>query len=140
MNEPSLAVKSFIVNNDGKLLMLKRDNKDLHTPGEWEIPGGRLTSGEDPFEGLKRETLEETGLNIEILNPMRIHHFTRDDGQKITMVTFLCKPLSNDIKLSEEHSEHSWVDVDEAKDKIHPSFLDEIKVFKELFKDKLFNF
>lgn len=120
--------------------MIKRGEKDPHTPGKWEIPGGRLKSGEDPFEGLKRETMEEIGLNIEILNPLKVHHFTRDDGQKIIMITFLCRPLSGAVNLSEEHSEHSWTHIDEAKDKIHPSFQDEIKLFKEFFKDRLFNF
>jgi len=30
-----------------------------HKPGTWDIPGGRLELGEDPFLGLKRETHEE---------------------------------------------------------------------------------
>ena len=105
-----IAVKSFIVDNEGKLLLIRREDKDPHTPGVWEIPGGRLDLGEDPFEGLKRETKEETGVDIEVLNPLRVHHFTRDDDQKITMITFLCKPLSNSVVLSKEHTDiHGWI-------------------------------
>jgi len=33
--------------------------------GGWEMPGGRLKSGEDPFEGAKREFLEETGRKLQ---------------------------------------------------------------------------
>jgi 8-oxo-dGTP pyrophosphatase MutT (NUDIX family) len=82
-----------------------------------------LELGEDPFLGLKREAKEETNLDIDIISPLHIQHFTRDDGQKITMLIFFCKPGSTNIKLSEEHTEHSWVNLSQ-KEKI-PSWLSE---------------
>ena len=128
-----LAVKSFIVNEKGELLLIKRDSNDVHKPGIWEIPGGRLELEEDPFEGLKRETKEETDLDIEILNPLKVHHFTRDDGQKITMVTFLCKPITNYVILSKEHTEHLWIGLNKANSKLHSDFHEEIKIFNSYF-------
>ena len=71
--------------------------------------------GEDPFEGLKREVKEETGLRIEILLPIDVQHFTRDDGQKVTMVIFLCRKLSRGVVLSEEHSEYRWAGLKEKE-------------------------
>jgi 8-oxo-dGTP diphosphatase len=109
-----IAVKAFILKNN-KVLLLKRRSSDVHKPGTWDIPGGRLEMGENPYDGLQREVSEETGLNVEIVMPLDVHHFVRDDGQKITMLIFLCKPLSNDIKLSEEHEESSWVDLGEKE-------------------------
>ncbi len=109
------AVKAFVV-SEGKLLLLKRRSNDVHKPGAWDIPGGRLELGENPFDGLKRETLEETGFDIEIVMPIDVHFFTRDDGQKIQMTIFVCKPKSGEIKLSEEHTEYKWVDLKNAKD------------------------
>tara|TARA_Y100000310_G_scaffold345791_1_gene469999 strand:- start:9429 stop:9824 length:396 start_codon:yes stop_codon:yes gene_type:complete len=106
-----IAVKSFIVDN-GSVLLLKRRSNDSHKPGVWDIPGGRLDFGEDPFSGLKREALEETGMDIDITMPLDVHHFTRDDGQKITMLIFLCKGIG-DIKLSEEHTDFKWHSLDE---------------------------
>ena len=108
----AIAVKSFIINDKGELLQIQRRSNDIHKPGQWDIPGGRLDHGEDPYEGLKRETHEEVNLDIDIQIPLDIHHFTRDDGQKITMIIFLCKPTSNNIQLSEEHTEHCWQHVD----------------------------
>jgi len=35
------AVKAFIV-DDNLLFIIKRSDKDVHKPGIWEIPGGRL--------------------------------------------------------------------------------------------------
>jgi len=128
----SIAVKSFIINDSGELLIIKRRDNDVHKPGVWEIPGGRLDPGEDPFEGLKRETKEETGLEIEVKNPLRIHHFTRDDGQIITMIVFVCRPLNDGIELSEEHTAYEWATLDGAYDKIVDSFKDEITEYKKL--------
>ena len=113
MVESGIAVKAFIVKG-GKLLVIKRSSEDPYKSGAWDIPGGRLDAGEDPFEGLKREALEETGLNIEIIMPIAINHFTRDDGQVITMIISLCKPLSENVALSEEHVEYRWLEIKEV--------------------------
>lgn len=112
MKEPGIAVKAFIVNEKKEVLILRRRKDDVHRPGTWDIPGGRLNQGESPFDGMKREVKEETNLEIEVKSPLQIHYFTREDGQQITMIVFLCRPLSKNIKLSEEHMEYRWVDTD----------------------------
>jgi len=131
-----LAAKSFIVNN-GKLLVLKRRPNDVHKPSIWEIPGGRLNLGEDPIKGLKRETKEETGLDIEVHHPINVSHFTRDDNQKITMLVFLCKANSKDIKLSEEHTDYDWIPLENCKEKLSDFFHREVDVFNKLELNKL---
>ncbi len=107
-----LAAKAFII-KDNKLLLIKRRSNDVHKPSQWDIPGGRLELGENPFIGLKRETKEEINLEIDILLPVDVHHFVRDDGQKITMIIFLCKPVTDNLKLSEEHTEYVWKNVND---------------------------
>ncbi|MCX6774357.1 MAG: NUDIX domain-containing protein [Candidatus Micrarchaeota archaeon] len=131
--ESRIAVKSFIVNNRQELLLLKRSDDDPHAPGVWEVPGGRLDIGENPFEGLKREIREEANVDIEIMNPLRIHHFTRDDMQKITMITFLCKPLSADVSISKEHTDFSWKHLENAEREIVPSFMEDVKIIRKYF-------
>lgn len=99
-----------------------------------EIPGGRLKIAEDPFKGLKRETTEETGLEIQIEDPLGVHHFERQDGQMITMIVFYCRPLSNSLKLSDEHTDYVWKQVKEARDIIHPKFHKELGNFLNSLK------
>ena len=94
----AVAVKALIENKDGKTLLIKRSELNSHKPFIWEISGGRLEKGENPFEGLKREVKEKTNLSIEIKHPVRIHHFIREDGQKITMIVFFAKALSGGNK------------------------------------------
>jgi 8-oxo-dGTP diphosphatase len=125
-----IAVKAFIVHED-KLLVIKRRSNDVHKPGEWDIPGGRLEIGEDPHTGVAREALEEAGIAITPVMPIAINHFTRDDGQLITMIIFLCQPESTEIKLSEEHQEYEW----RAFDAEFPKWLGPIvKTYREHIK------
>ena len=133
MDKFNVAVKAFIVNENDELLLVKRSDDDLHKPGVWEVPGGRLESGEDPFEGLKREVSEETGLEINIRNPLRIHHFTREDGGKITMITFYCRTRGRDVRLSNEHTDHIWIDIDGAYSKIFDVFKQDVAVLRDIF-------
>lgn len=118
------AAKAFVVNGD-KVLLLKRRPNDVHKPGEWDIPGGRLDPGENPFDGLHRETLEETGCEIEIMMPIDIHFFTRQDGQQIQLTIFICKFVSGDITLSEEHTEYKWIDTASHEDEF-PEWLHQV--------------
>ena len=42
------------------LLQRRRDT------GEWQLPGGVVDLGESPWEAAERETLEETGVTVEV--------------------------------------------------------------------------
>ncbi|MBI2483313.1 NUDIX domain-containing protein [Candidatus Uhrbacteria bacterium] len=110
MIPPANAAKAWLV-HEGRVLLLRRRPNDVHQPSAWDIPGGRLSLGESPHEGLVREMREEIGITATIDLPLEIHHFTRQDGQVITMMVFLCHPQSSDIILSEEHTEYRWVPV-----------------------------
>ena len=137
MDNFRIAVKSFVI-KDEKLLILKRASDDVQKPDIWEIPGGRLELGEDPREGIKRETKEETGLDVEVLHPINVRHFVRDDGQTITMIIFLCKALQDNVKISKEHSEFDWVALENCKEKLAKFFHEEVDIFNKLGLSKLF--
>ncbi|MDD5163342.1 MAG: NUDIX domain-containing protein [Candidatus ainarchaeum sp.] len=125
-----LAVKGFITENK-KVLILKRSGYTKQMPGIWELPGGRLEAGEDPLAGLQREIKEETGIEIEIVFPMSVRHFTREDGQIITMIIFLCKPKSKTVKLSSEHTEFEWAGIKTARQKMSKFYLKELELFEK---------
>ncbi len=59
---PKIGVGVMIQNNEGKVLFGLR--KGSHGAGEWSFPGGHLEFGETIFETAKRETKEETGLDV----------------------------------------------------------------------------
>jgi len=60
--DPRIAVDVFLFDEDNRVALLYLSNWDIHT-----IPGGGVEFGEDLVTAAKREILEETGCNCEIL-------------------------------------------------------------------------
>src|SRR3990167_2126514 len=62
-----IAGKAVIV-QDGKVLILRESDKykEGTNKGRYDFPGGRVKSGENHEEALKREVREECSLEIEI--------------------------------------------------------------------------
>jgi 8-oxo-dGTP diphosphatase len=136
MKETGTAVKGFIVNDKEEVLIIKRRLDDVHRPGTWDLPGGRLNKDEDHLEGLKREIKEETNLDVEIKEKLNTHHFTRDDGQRIDMTVYVCKNPKGKVKLSEEHIEFLWLNIDDFTEKYDTRFEDDAETYRKRLKKK----
>ena len=54
----AVTAKAVVFSRKNKVLLLQKPN------GVWDLPGGKLKSGERWIEGLAREVFEETGLRI----------------------------------------------------------------------------
>jgi 8-oxo-dGTP diphosphatase len=61
---PEVAAVGAIAINAGKILLIRRG----HAPsaGLWSLPGGRVERGESDADALRREVIEETGLEVEV--------------------------------------------------------------------------
>jgi 8-oxo-dGTP diphosphatase len=57
---PTLGVFAAIFDKEGRILCV-RMNYGTHA---WTTPGGRVELGESPLDALKREVLEESGLEV----------------------------------------------------------------------------
>lgn len=53
----------------GRVLIAQRP-PGKHMAGGWEFPGGKLEAYEDRFAGLRRELLEEIGVEITAAEPL----------------------------------------------------------------------
>ncbi|MBR3536000.1 MAG: NUDIX hydrolase [Oscillospiraceae bacterium] len=63
--EYHLTVLGVIMRPDGKFLITQRVMTKAWAPGWWEVSGGAAQAGEESEEAVKREILEETGLDVE---------------------------------------------------------------------------
>lgn len=102
-----------ICEHDGKFLLLKVRSKSAHDAGKWEIPGGKVKKCEFFDNALKREYLEETGLEIDIgslYNVVRNDYTACKTSEEVKSIQLIMKVTceSEDVKISEEHDEFGW--------------------------------
>jgi 8-oxo-dGTP diphosphatase len=79
----------------------------MNLPLKWEFPGGKIERGEGAKECLKRELVEEMGVQIavgEALAPATHHYPTFT----VTLYPYRCSIISGEITLY-EHSALSWL-------------------------------
>lgn len=107
------AVIYRVEDGDFKFLILK------YGLGHWDFPKGNVEKGESELETVKREVLEETGIDqIEIIDGFkeRVGYYYRMKGNLIykTVNYYLARTEQREVKLSHEHEDYAWVTVDEA--------------------------
>jgi 8-oxo-dGTP diphosphatase len=107
-NDISTVAKVVLIDQNNKVLFLKRSKYVKKYAGDWDLPGGHLKDGEDLANGLTREVEEETNLNIEdpqyLLQIDNLHFFYS-----------IHKPQK--IKLSHEHTDYKFFDKSELDSK-----------------------
>ncbi len=62
--EYHLTVLGVIMRSDKKFLITQRVMTKAWAPGWWEVSGGAAMAGEESEDAVKREILEETGLDV----------------------------------------------------------------------------
>ncbi len=83
-----LVTVDIIIENAGKILLVKRRNP----PIGWALPGGFVDYGESVEEAARRETLEETGLEITDLSQFHCYSDPgRDPRQHTVSIVFTAK-------------------------------------------------
>jgi 8-oxo-dGTP diphosphatase len=66
---PVVGIGGVII-DEGRALLIRRGSEPLR--GEWSIPGGTLELGESLEEGVARELLEETGIEVRVLELIEV--------------------------------------------------------------------
>jgi ADP-ribose pyrophosphatase YjhB (NUDIX family) len=129
-DNPAATVFAYVRRND-RFLALRR----AHEPefGGWDLPGGFIESGETPEDSIRRETVEETGLEIAIVDVIGAYSGQYGPGGKWTVdVGFLCDVIGGTFALSPEKSEAAWVTLAEFP---RPAFAGERSALAELRRD-----
>jgi 8-oxo-dGTP diphosphatase len=123
-----------IVREDERILLLCRAAGGFDG-GLWELPGGKLESGEELAAALAREVLEETGLTVAVGRPFVTWHFVKDPFW-VTGITFVCERVSGDVALSHEHSDHAWIAPEEyAKWPLARAAEEQLRAYLELLAE-----
>jgi ADP-ribose pyrophosphatase YjhB (NUDIX family) len=108
---PILGVGALILRRDS-ILLVERGRPPLK--GYWSLPGGALEAGEQLADALRREVLEETGLEVKPLSVVEIfERILRDTEGKAeyhyVVIDYLCKVSGGELKPADDATQAAWV-------------------------------
>ena len=112
-----------VVEHDGRFLVGIR-GADGPLPGYAEFPGGKCQPGESPAECAIRECHEETGLRVDVTQPLLAREYEYPHG-RVELHFFLCAPAQVS-DLTATHAGFRWVAAAELPSLKFPPANDEV--------------
>ncbi len=115
LNNVKFLQKCIIVNDQGRILALRRNPNDVRRPNCWDLPGGNYEAGESVDGCIKREIREETSLVAKSVRPIYIASNMGKAYSDINVIAVcqICIDWEGDVVVSDEHIEYRWVTPDE---------------------------
>lgn len=100
------AVVAAVLHRPKEILILRR-GPEQSGAGFWEFPGGKVEVGESPEQALRREILEELGIEIQVES--FVGEVVHDYGsRKIRLSLYWARPLQQQLVLS-DHDAFEWL-------------------------------
>jgi 8-oxo-dGTP diphosphatase len=115
---PIIGVGAVVV-HDNKVLLVRRGQAPLK--GEWSLPGGAVELGETLQQGVVREVLEETGLQVVPIAIIEVlDRITRDEGTgriqyHYVLVDFACRMTGGTLSGGSDAEDARWVTLEQLQ-------------------------
>ena len=129
-----IAAAGIVINDNDEILMVKANR------GGWVFPGGQVEVGENVIDAVKREVMEETGIEIEVGEVFCISSNTckypgyngvKEVPTKI-MLDFLCREKGGIPRPSDENAESAFFSREKARELITaPAVAERFKAYLE---------
>lgn len=108
-----LQIAVGIIRNEQGDIFISQRGGDSHLAGLWEFPGGKIESGESPYDGLVRELAEETGINVQQATLLSEQDYQFDD-RSLTLYFYLVEQW-NHQPYGKEGQPTRWVNQRDLK-------------------------
>jgi ADP-ribose pyrophosphatase YjhB (NUDIX family) len=106
----TVSAAAVVLNAERKVLVLRH----LLRPDDgWGLPGGFIDAREQPADAIRRELMEETGIELEELRLLRV----RTIGRHIEML-FAARSNDDARIMSQEIAELGWYTFEELPDQL----------------------
>lgn len=99
-------VTAAVIERNGKILIAQRKQGDALS-GKWEFPGGKIEPGETPEQCLRRELMEEFGVDTKIGQFICSSKFEYKH-LPIELLVYRATHISGEYKLN-DHDRIEWV-------------------------------
>ena len=121
-----ISIKALILDDTNRFLLTLEEN------GIWELLGGGLEYGENPYDCLVRELKEEAGLEVTLVNIKPDYFVTAIDNKGIWKANLIYKVKVKNLNFlpSEECIELKFFTKTEAlREKLYPTVSEFVKIF-----------
>lgn len=115
MPKHSVSVAGIVVRDDGRVLAIRR--RDNH---HWEPPGGVLELHETFDQGVRREIIEETGIDVQI---ERLTGVYKNMPRGIVALVFRCSPVGGRLASTDEAVSVRWLTIEEIRQRMDPAYV-----------------
>jgi len=110
-----IGVGAVIEDEAGRILLVKHvSERGGFWQGKWICPGGELELGETIEEGIKREVMEETQLEIDLVTPLPpFDTIVRANGEvslHVIYIDYLARVTGGRLKVGDDVGEAMWVE------------------------------
>ena len=110
----SVSVAGVVIDVDKRVLVIRRRDN-----GHWEAPGGVLELGETFEQGVEREVLEETGVQISVEALTGVY---KNMSRGIVALVYRCSIKAGHPRASNEATSVQWVDRDQINALMSPAY------------------
>ena len=117
------------VDQDGRVLLTRRSIEPSR--GKWTFPGGFVEWGEAVDRAAVRETMEETGLDVELDGILGVYSY---DGAPVVIIVYRARAIGGSLRTCHENDRVEWVapaDIPWA-DLAFPSTVDALRAWLDL--------
>ena len=123
----------LVVDDQNRLLLMKRSDN-----GCWGLPGGAAEPGEIVEEAARRETLEESHLEIGQMSlfgvfsgPELYYKYPNGDEAYNVIIVYLSRDWHGQVRLNPEHTDWRWFPVSGIPEDVSPPIRPIIEQFKQ---------
>lgn len=113
MNSLLVTQKIIILNDEGKILSVRRSATCPTKPFGWDLPGGLVDEGENIREAILREVKEEVAISVETPQLLDVFDYKTENGKYLLCIGYTARALSFNVTLSYEHDQFEWLTKEE---------------------------
>ena len=113
--EPHVHVVAAIVWQalDSRRFLIAQRPRGKHLEAYWELPGGKVESGESRLRALRREIAEEIGIEVERASPyMQVYY--RYPERNVLLDTWWVEDYRGDV-VAREGQRIAWIDIEQIE-------------------------
>lgn len=122
-----LNANAVVTNSEGKFLLVKLKGGPFK--GGLCIPGGGIEPGEISHDAVRREAMEETGIEIDNFSPYGFCELVHK-GIGSHKVVILLEGVGNGTPKETEEGLASWMSYEEAEENLIPFAREAIRIWK----------